>query len=257
MINTIYFDNWNTLVQAPDLMRRGSSTEKFHGYLESRGVDVPYELFAEVYRPIARMHTQEADADGYRELDYEKRIERTFTELGLEDAEELAKGAWRAYLDEWPRQTEFFPETSRILDSLRGRYKLGVITNYMDGYTCQLVFDKLGYREMFDSLVVSAEVVYRKPSRVIFEQAIRETGSRPENCVMVGDMYEADIVGANNMGMRSVLIDVYDNQQQHYGEATVAIKDISGFPAALEKIKSSTFRNKRVSTRNVRAKTEE
>ena len=257
MIDTIYFDNWNTLVQAPDLMRRGGSTERFHRYLESRGVDVPYELFVEVYRPIARRHAQEADADGYRELDYEKRIESVFAELGLEDADELAKGAWRAYLDEWPRQTEFFPETPGILESLMGRYKLGVITNYMEGHTCQLVFDKLGYREIFDTLVVSAEVGYRKPSRVIFEQALDETGSRPENCVMVGDMYEADIVGANNMGMRSVLIDVYDNQQQHYGEATVAIKDISGFPAALEEILSAASHETSVSTRGVRAKTEE
>jgi HAD superfamily hydrolase (TIGR01549 family) len=236
MIDTIYFDNWNTLVQAPDLMRRGSSTETFHGYLESRGVDVPYGVFAEVYRPIARRHTQEADADSYRELYYEKSIERAFAELGLEDAEELARGAWKAYLDEWPRHTEFFPETPRVLNSLRGRYKLGVITNYMDGHTCQLVFDKLGYREIFDTLVVSAEVGYRKPSRVIFEQALKETESRPESCVMVGDMYEADIVGANNMGMNSILIDVYNNQHEHYGEATVAIKDISELPAALEEI---------------------
>ncbi len=238
MIDTVYFDNWNTLVQAPDLMRRGSSTEKFHRYLESWGVDVSYELFAEVYRPIASRHRLEADADDYRELDYERRIENTFSELGLEDAEELARGAWRAYLDEWPRQTEFFPETPRVLDTLRGRYKLGVITNYMDGYTCQLVFDKLGYRETFDTLVVSAEVGYRKPSKVIFEQALRETGSSPENCVMVGDMYEADVVGANNMGMKSVLIDVYGNQQEHYGDATIAIRSIGELPRALDEILS-------------------
>lgn len=238
MIDTIYFDNWNTLVQAPDLMRRGGSTERFHRYLESRGVDVPYGLFVEVYRPIARRHAQEADADGYRELDYEKRIENVFAELGLEDAGELARGAWRAYLDEWPRQTEFFPETPGILESLMGRYKLGVITNYMEGYTCQLVFDKLGYRELFDALVVSAEVGYRKPARVIFEQALRETGSRPENCVMVGDTYEADVVGANNMGMYSVLVDIYGNQQKYYGDTTVAIPCIGEFPRALEKILS-------------------
>ncbi len=238
MIDTIYFDNWNTLVQAPDLMRPGGSTERFHGYLESRGVDVPYGLLVEAYRLIARRLTREADADGYRELDYEKRIESVFAELGLEDANELARGAWRAYLDEWPRQTEFFPETPGMLESLRGRYKLGVITNSMEGHTCQLVFDKLEYRETFDSLVVSAEVGYRKPARVIFEQALRETGSRPENCVMVGDLYEADVVGANNMGMRSVLVDVYGSQQEYYGDATVAISSIGEFPRALEEILS-------------------
>jgi HAD superfamily hydrolase (TIGR01549 family) len=238
MIDTVYFDNWNTLVQAPDLMRRGSSTEKLHGYLDSRGVEVPYQSLVEAYRQIARRHRLEADADGYRELDYEKRIEDTFTMLGVEDAGTLARGAWRAYLDEWPRQTEFFPETPRVLESLKGRYKLGVITNYMDGPTCQRVFDKLGYRETFDALVVSAEVGHRKPSRIIFQQALRETGSRPENCVMVGDLYEADVVGANNMGMKSVLVDVYDSQQDHYEEATSAVRSIGEFPAVLEKILS-------------------
>lgn len=238
MIDTVYFDNWNTLVQAPDLMRRGSSAEKHHGYLLSQGVEVPYKRFAETYIGIARRIELEADADGYRELDYVKRVESTYAELGVEDAGALARGAWSAYLDEWPRQTEFFAETPRVLDALRGRYKLGVITNYMDGPTCQLVFDKLGYRETFDALVVSAEVGYRKPSRVIFEHALRETGSRPENCVMVGDLYEADIVGANNMGMKSVLVDVYDSQQHRYEEATTAVRSIGELPGALEKIVS-------------------
>ncbi len=180
----------------------------------------------------------EADEDGYSELNDLGRIEDTFTGLGVEDAGALARGAWRAYLEEWPKQTEFYPETPDVLESLRGRYKLGVITNYMDGPTCQTVFNKLGYRETFDALVVSAEVGYRKPSRVIFEQALRETGSRPESCVMVGDLYEADVVGANNVGMKSVLVDVYDSQQIHYGEATAAVQSIGEFPTALEKIVS-------------------
>lgn len=77
-----------------------AARRKSHRYLESKGVDVPYEHFLEVYEPIARRHTQEADADGYRELDYEKQIESVFAELSLEDAETLARGAWREYLDE-------------------------------------------------------------------------------------------------------------------------------------------------------------
>jgi len=236
MIDTIYFDNWNTLVKAPDLMRRGGSTERFHKYLVGLGVELPFGLFAEAYRAIERRHRLEADADGYRELDYEKQIETTLTDLEVENAETLAKGAWKAYLSEWPRQTEFFPETLDVLESLRGRYKLGVITNYMDSQTCQQVFDKLGYRETFDALVVSAEVGYRKPSKVIFEQALKETGSRPENCVMAGDLYEADVVGANNSGMKSVLVDVYNSQQDYYGDATAAIRSIGEFPRALENI---------------------
>ncbi|MCW4049990.1 MAG: HAD family hydrolase [Candidatus Bathyarchaeota archaeon] len=239
MIDTIFFDNWNTLVQAPDLMKRGGSTERFHRYLMMQGIEIPYNRFVDVYRPISAKQRKEADADGYRELDYHTRLELVFTEIGLSDVKTHAARAWKAYLDEWTVLTEFFPETQGVLAALRGKYKLGVITNYMHGPTCRDVFDKLGYEDIFDSLIVSEEVGYRKPAKIIFEEALRDIDSKPETCVMVGDMYDADIVGANGIGMRSVLIDVYDNQQAHYHEATVAIKSIGEFPLALDKLTRS------------------
>jgi FMN phosphatase YigB (HAD superfamily) len=133
MIDTIYFDNWNTLVQAPDLMRVGSSTEIYHNYLNNNGISIDYDDFVSVYIPIARQQRLEADTDGYRELDYRYRLEMLFKELGINDPIEMSRGAWEAYLAEWPKQTVFFPETPSILEELNGNYKLGVITNYMDG----------------------------------------------------------------------------------------------------------------------------
>lgn len=235
-IETIFFDNWNTLVQAPRLMQRGSSTEIFHGYLKDRGLSVPYDRFVESYITISRRQTKEADDNGFLELDYEERLREVFRSLSLSNVDDLAHGAWKTYLQEWPIQTSFFDETPRVLEQLRDRYRLGVITNYMHGPTCREVFQKLSYYDIFDSLVVSAEVGYRKPSQVIFMKALEETGADPDTSVMVGDMYEADIVGANAVGMRSVLIDIYDNQHDHYSEASQVIKNIGELPSALKKL---------------------
>ncbi len=235
-IDTIFFDNWNTLVQAPNLMKRGSSAKIFHSYLTSQGLSVPYDKFVEAYVIVSRRQIQEADDKGFLELDYEGRLRTVFTQFSLEDVANLASGAWRSYLDEWPRQTVFFPETRGVLEQLKGRYKMGVITNYMHGPTCRVVFNKLGYGELFDSLIVSAEVGFRKPSKVIFERALKETGSDPSGSVMVGDMYQADIVGANMMGMRSVLVDIYSNQHQHYIEASRVIRSIEELPMAIESL---------------------
>jgi putative hydrolase of the HAD superfamily len=235
-IETIFFDNWNTLVQAPYLMKRGSSTEIFHRYLRNVGVNVPYDRLVEAYVPFARKQTQEADEKGFLELDYEKRLREVFKILNLENAASLALGAWEAYLHEWPLQTTFFNETPSMLKELKGNYKLGVITNYMHGPTCREVFKKLNYYDIFDSLVVSAEVGYRKPSNVIFERAIKDAEADPVTSIMVGDMYEADIVGAKTVGMRSVLVDLYENQQTHYGEASRVIKSIGELPKTIEKM---------------------
>ncbi len=235
MIDTIYFDNWNTLVKAPELMKRGSSTRIFQEYLGDQGLEVP-DNFIDIYVLIARAQNMEAENDGHREPDYRQRLEEVFTELSLPDPIEHSKGAWEHYLRKWPEQTEYFHGVPEMLVDLKESYKLGIITNYMDGPTCREVFIKLGYNDIFDSLVVSEELGYVKPAQILFETALNETGSRPENSVMVGDTFSADVVGGNLAGMKTVLIDIYGNQHENYHEATAVISDIIEFPEALKRL---------------------
>ena len=220
-------------------MKRGSSTEIFHRYLAENGIDIPYDLLIEAYVPIAREQETRAKEEGHREPDYRQRIEDTFNKLGIIDSVKHSIGAWRYYLRKWPEQTEFFPMVPEMLSELKKEYKLGVITNYMDGPTCREVFAKLGFDDIFDSLVVSHELGYMKPAGILFETAMRETGSVAENCVMVGDTFSADVVGGNLAGMKTVLVDVYDNQQDHYCDCSAVIWDINEFPEALEKLLGS------------------
>ena len=43
-----------------------------------------------------------------------------------------------------------------------------------------------------------------KPDKKIFEVALARLGVKPENAVMVGNRIDADILGANRFGMKSV-----------------------------------------------------
>jgi hypothetical protein len=115
LIDTILFDNWNTLVQAPGLMRGGASVEIFQRSLREQGLDFDPEKFSEIYRPIARRQVAEAEANGWTEIDYIQRLLLTLEGLGVEEPrrDRLAIRAWGDYLAEWPRQTSFFPETPR------------------------------------------------------------------------------------------------------------------------------------------------
>ena len=156
----------------------------------------------------------------------------------MDDPVTHSSGAWSHYLDRWIKETEYFPGVPEMLERLGEEYKLGVITNYMDGPTCRKVFSKLGYDKIFDSLVVSHELGYMKPANILFKTAMDETGSKPESCVMVGDTYDADVVGGNLAGMKTVLVDVYDNQQEYYHDCSAVIKEINEFPDALSKLVS-------------------
>lgn len=236
MINTILFDNWNTLVQAPKLMRAGASVEIFQQSLKREGLKYDSERFTEIYRAISHKQMVESEAKGWTEFDYIKRLSLTIEGLGVKEPlrSRLALCAWNDYMAEWPRQTSFYPETPKLLEKLKGMYKLGVVTNFMDGPVARRIFDDLNYNNIFDSLVVSAEVGFMKPAPILFEKALQELDTKPENTLMVGDTYGADIVGAHGVGIRGVLIDLYGAPQEHLRDSDAVIKTIGELSEALK-----------------------
>ncbi len=238
MIDTVLFDNWNTLVQAPGLMRGGASVEIFQRSLHEQGFDHDPAVFSEVYRPIARRQVREAEARGWTEIDYIQRLLLTLEGLGVEEPRRsrLAIRAWDDYLAEWPKQTTFFPETPSLLKELKGRYRLGIITNFMDGPTARHIFEVMGYEAIFDSLIVSAEIGYQKPAPILFNRALEELGSKPQYTVMVGVTYEADVVGAHNAGIRGILIDLYGASPEELSDSDAVIRSIGELNSALAKL---------------------
>jgi len=238
LIDTILFDNWNTLVEAPGLMTHGAAIGIFQDSLRRQGFAYDAAQFVDVYRRIAHADEAEAAANGWTEMDYINRLIKTLAEMGVKEPKRsrLAIHAWDDYLAEWPEKTRFFPEAPALLESLRGRYKLGVVTNFMDGPIARRVFDDLGYEAIFDSLVVSAEIGYMKPASILFQRALDELHSKPENTVMVGDTFDADVLGAHGVGMRGVLIDMYGATPDQIRVSDAVIKKLDELHAALQKL---------------------
>jgi len=80
-------------------------------------------------------------------------------------------------------------------------YKVALCSNWEDDIAPYLSQAGL---PSFDAVVTSAEVGARKPHRRIFEEVLARVGSRPEDCVFVGDNWDSDIVGALRVGMAAV-----------------------------------------------------
>ena len=64
---------------------------------------------------------------------------------------------------------------------------------------------KLGLAEFFSGYMISADIGFEKPRPEIFRQAITMAGN-PEVCYMVGDNPVADIRGAKENGMNTILV---------------------------------------------------
>jgi len=87
--------------------------------------------------------------------------------------------------------------------------KMVVVSN-SDGTVEQLMHES-GLRPFFDAVVDSHVIGYAKPDPRIFEHALTVSGSDASRTLHVGDMYYADIVGAEAAGIRAVLLDPFDN----------------------------------------------
>jgi FMN phosphatase YigB (HAD superfamily) len=102
-----------------------------------------------------------------------------------------------------------FPEVRQELANLRRMgLKLGLATNAIQPMSMRdEELRHLGLLEFFEdgSRFSAADVGFLKPHPRIFEMALQSLEAEPEEAVFVGDSLAADIVGAQQVGMKAVL----------------------------------------------------
>ncbi len=125
--------------------------------------------------------------------------------LGIEeDAEAIARRVYEEFGDpgRWRPYGDVLPAMERLR---AGGLKLGIISNW-DSRLSGLI-EGLGIAPYLETVVSSAEVGLHKPDPRIFELACSRLGLPPHACAHVGDHHYADVIGADAVGMRAVLID--------------------------------------------------
>jgi putative hydrolase of the HAD superfamily len=93
-----------------------------------------------------------------------------------------------------------FPEIREVLEILRARSRLGVISNFDS--RLRTIFDRLGITGFFDEIVISSEVGADKPDEKIFQIALARFGVAPYEALHVGDDPENDWRAAQRAGLR-------------------------------------------------------
>ena len=101
------------------------------------------------------------------------------------------------------------PGALDVLIALRERgCKLGLVTNGFAATHHQKI-DRLGLRQRMDAFFIADEVGMIKPNPELYRHACRVLASAPERTAMVGDRYARDVLGAHEVGLFTVLIDVH------------------------------------------------
>lgn len=125
--------------------------------------------------------------------------------LGVDDQE---LGARLAELFPAERRSRpiVYDETFRLLDALKGKYKLLLLTNGSPDLQQEKLTGVPQLAPYFDHIIISGAFGEGKPAASIFRHALENLGIEPEQGVMVGDKLTTDILGANTIGMDSVWI---------------------------------------------------
>lgn len=121
--------------------------------------------------------------------------------------DELIRSGLDAFYSTFQPHWQLEKDTIPTLKSLKAMsYRIGLITNAGDALDVNTLIDRAGIRSYLDRIWISANVGVRKPNPRIFEIALDSMNVRPKEAVMVGDSLNADILGANTIGMSSIWI---------------------------------------------------
>lgn len=90
----------------------------------------------------------------------------------------------------------------------------------------------------FEFILTSADYMFRKPSRMLFELAVQKSGLLPEDIWFCGDNFVCDIEGAGQCGMTPVWYTAYTDDLSHMTEniSYIQITDWKQLRERIEKL---------------------
>jgi putative hydrolase of the HAD superfamily len=167
-------------------------------------VGVPLASFLKVYEPINFNYWREFREERVTKTQLRRgRLIDSFSELGEAFDMQTIDGMSEAYIEELPNNNYLFDGTFELLGYLKEKYTLHIITN---GFS-QVQFIKLKKSKLapfFATVTSSEEVGVKKPNPLVFTTALAKAGATAQSSIMIGDTFDADVLGAEGVGMDTI-----------------------------------------------------
>ncbi len=198
-IKHIFFDLDHTLWDFDK-----NSELAFERILNNYFPNIKVEDFVKIYAPINQVcwKLYQKDKITHQELRY-KRLKDTFDILKQEITDEQIDVISEEYIEFLPDFNHLFDDAIEVLDFLKGKYQLHIITN---GFA-EVQYKKMSNSNInhyFETITNSELAGAKKPNPIIFEHALSLSNAHKKESVMIGDCLDADINGALDFGMEAI-----------------------------------------------------
>ena len=222
----VFFDFYGTLCVLGDMTAELNEwIPEFYIRLKRCGLEATKEEIWNYYHQRMQHENPPKPENGM--TIFERRIQIAGSDFGLNmtrsEIEEIAE----ARLSVWDKYTSIDTAGITLLAALKKQGKVtALISNFDHPRHIHKIVQDTGMNEYFTTVIVSGDYRVKKPDPLIFKMAVERTGLKPDEIVYVGDS-EEDIVGANNAGMVSVLIDRGGHKQDYGQKQTISkLQDI-------------------------------
>jgi putative hydrolase of the HAD superfamily len=167
-------------------------------------ITIEFDAFLKIYEPINLEYWKKYREDKVSKENLRRgRLIDSFNFFDLIFTTEKIDEIADAYIQELPFDNHLFEGAVEILDYLILKYKLHIITNGFEEVQHKKLKNS-GIDHYFSTVTTSEEVGLKKPNPKVFLTALNKANSFPTQSVMIGDSLEADILGANNIGMQTI-----------------------------------------------------
>jgi putative hydrolase of the HAD superfamily len=202
-LKTIGFDLFGTLLQVQG--DHSACLSNLHNKLSQYRINIPAIQFLKTYQNIHKKYrTVRLDSN----IEVSNQVElceilKQFNFIYDTNSKPVTE-AIKAYFSPW--SVTIAKNVNRVLQDIKKQYTTGVITNFTDTTFVYQCLKKFNLLNKLDSVVISAEIGWRKPNRKIFDEFLQLTKSKAEETLFVGDDVNCDIRGAQNLGFTTALL---------------------------------------------------
>lgn len=221
LVTDVFFDLDHTLW---DFEKNSALT--FKTILPEHGIQIPLKDFLAFYVPANlvfwRLYREEKITKS--QLRYQ-RLKSVFDTLEYEVSDTTIDSLAEQYIDQLSGHTHLFSDTLEILDYLKPKYKLHIITNgFQEIQTKKLV--NSGISHYFEHVIDSEMARVKKPNPVIFNLALNKANVSASSALMIGDSLEADIIGALNAGLHALHFAANGEAEHQHSPMIRALREI-------------------------------
>ena len=199
LISDIFFDLDHTLWDFNE-----NSRHAFSKIFKIKKIDLELENFIKLYNTVNqkywKLYRENLISHQYLRI---KRLEESFHLSGINlnstDLDEINN----LYIRLLTSFNHLIPGTLSLIKFLKRNYRLSIITNGFEDIQ-QKKINNSGLKNYFDQIVTADKVGYKKPNPKIFKKALKKNNLDSSNCLMIGDTFEADILGALKINMQAI-----------------------------------------------------